>query len=193
MSQGPEEENPFAAPSVRPGIAADPKVDLLGRKPTLAPFWRRAIALLIDLGICIGLIWVALIGLLVLVILIEPTGFSSFASKNEPLAVLLLNAFVCSTILTYFTLLEASAWQATLGKRILGIRVADRVSRSIGLGRALGRNLGKLVSILPYGIGVWWMLFNIQRQTLHDRIAGTIVVEVLNTASLAEVDNWEES
>ncbi len=187
MLDSPEEENPFAAPTVGPGIAADPPADRKDLEPTLAPFWRRAIALVIDSGICLGLIWGVLIGLLVL---IDRAGLSSFviASKDDMIVVILLNALVYTIGLTYFTLTEASRWQATLGKRILGIRVADKTGQPIGLGRALGRNLGKLVSIVPYGIGVWWMLFNIRRQTLHDRIAGTIVVLGPQRPS----DDWEE-
>lgn len=179
------EENPFAPPTVGPGISPNSKANLMGVESSLASFWRRAIALGIDLGFCLILIWGIIIGL---VVLINQAELSSFASKEHLLVTVSIDAIVCTIGMTYFTLLEASRWQATLGKRIVGIRVADREGQPIGLGRALARNLGKLVSILPYGIGVWWMLFNVRRQTLHDRIAGTIVI----LSKEPPANDWEE-
>ena len=49
----------------------------------------------------------------------------------------------------YFTLMERSSWQATVGKRLAGIRVTDIRGDRIGFGRALLRTIVKL---LPWEI-----------------------------------------
>ena len=46
----------------------------------------------------------------------------------------------------YFAIMESSSRQATLGKMVLGIVVTDMDGKRISFGRALGRNLGKIVS-----------------------------------------------
>lgn len=48
-------------------------------------------------------------------------------------------------VLLYFTVFESSRWQATWGKRVLGLRVMTTGGAPVGFGRALGRNALKLV------------------------------------------------
>ena len=48
----------------------------------------------------------------------------------------------------YFALCESSAWQATLGKLALGIRVTDLQGQRISFPRALGRYVAKLLSAM---------------------------------------------
>ncbi len=76
----------------------------------------------------------------------------------------------------YFALLESSRWQATLGKRICGMRVTDLHGRRIGLGRALGRYAGKYVSWLIFCIGFLMAGWTRRKQALHDLMAGTLVM-----------------
>lgn len=68
----------------------------------------------------------------------------------------------------------------TLGKIALGIKVVRLDTIQVpGYGTAALREiLGKLVSTLTLGIGYLWMLWDPKRQTLHDKIAGTVVVRV---------------
>ena len=75
----------------------------------------------------------------------------------------------------YYMFLEASAWQATVGKRALGIRVEDveggratRVQTSV-------RFFLRLVSALTLGIGFLVCGFTRRRQTLHDVAANCVV------------------
>ena len=46
----------------------------------------------------------------------------------------------------YYSLLESSAWQATLGKKALGLEVTDLDGNRIGFGRATGRFFAKIIS-----------------------------------------------
>lgn len=54
----------------------------------------------------------------------------------------------------YFSLAEASRWQATLGKRMLGLRAEDRRGRRLSVARALGRNGVKLIPWMFVHVGV---------------------------------------
>ncbi|MCQ8279006.1 RDD family protein [Acetobacteraceae bacterium KSS8] len=76
----------------------------------------------------------------------------------------------------YFILLESSRWQATLGKRICGMRVTDLHGRRIGLGRAVGRYAGKYVSWLIFCIGFLMAGWTRRKQALHDLMASTLVM-----------------
>ena len=75
----------------------------------------------------------------------------------------------------YYTLLEASRWQATIGKRALHIQVTDDAGARLTWLRANGRYWAKLLSFLILGIGFLMILFTERRQGLHDLIAGTLV------------------
>ncbi len=78
----------------------------------------------------------------------------------------------------YFVLLESSRWQATLGKRVCRLRVSDLDGRRIGIGRALGRYLGKFVSALLLGIGFLMVGWTRRSQGLHDLMADTLVMRL---------------
>jgi uncharacterized RDD family membrane protein YckC len=84
-----------------------------------------------------------------------------------------------STIITvlYFTLMESSKYQASLGKLALGIVVVDMDGNRIDFGKALIRNVGKLVSAFILLIGYIMAAFTDKKQALHDMIASTLVVK----------------
>jgi uncharacterized RDD family membrane protein YckC len=78
--------------------------------------------------------------------------------------------------LLYNVVMESSAWQATLGKRLLGVYVTDLAGQRISFARAAGRTVAKLVNSMTAGIG-WLMAgFTEQKRGLHDYIAGTLVL-----------------
>ena len=76
----------------------------------------------------------------------------------------------------YFAICESSAWQATLGKMALGIRVTDLEGRRISFPRALGRYPAKFLSGLILGIGFLMVAWTQRKQGLHDMIVGTLVL-----------------
>jgi uncharacterized RDD family membrane protein YckC len=87
-------------------------------------------------------------------------------------------ALLLSTVVVwlYFALLESSAWQATVGKLVLGIRVTDLRGARISLPRALARYLAKFLSLLIVGIGFLMVAWTERKQGLHDLMAGTLVL-----------------
>jgi uncharacterized RDD family membrane protein YckC len=66
---------------------------------------------------------------------------------------------------------------ATAGKRALGLEVIRQDDGAhLGFGRAVGRNLAKVLSGFFY-LGFLWMLWDDNKQTWHDKIVSSIVVK----------------
>ncbi len=76
----------------------------------------------------------------------------------------------------YSALQESSEKQATIGKKMLGIKVTDLEGNRISFGRATGRHFAKIVSGLICLIGYIMAGFTEKKQALHDMMAGTLVV-----------------
>jgi len=66
-----------------------------------------------------------------------------------------------------------------VGKRVLGIRVVDKLTGGpIGHGRGFGRYFARLLSGLVCFVGYLWMLWNPDSQAWHDIIVDSYVVKV---------------
>ena len=80
-------------------------------------------------------------------------------------------------LLFYYVYMESSSWQATLGKRIVGIKVTDLQGQRISFWRSLGRRLA-MIFINPFTLGIGYLMciWTEKRQCLHDMIAGCLVV-----------------
>jgi uncharacterized RDD family membrane protein YckC len=79
--------------------------------------------------------------------------------------------------LAYIIYLEGSPSGQTVGKKVMNIRIVDAENGGpIGYGRAILRYIGKIVSGIPCGLGYFWMLWDPNKQTWHDKIANTVVV-----------------
>ena len=86
---------------------------------------------------------------------------------------------VLPLVLTYYPLMEASPWQATLGKRMCGLTVVTLRGERIGVLRAFLRYFAKFLSGLFFCIGFLMVAWTERRRGLHDVIAGTLVVRDL--------------
>ena len=83
--------------------------------------------------------------------------------------------FVISVL--YFSLMESSSWQATLGKMALQIKVVDYNGQRISFWHAVGRRMAKILSgTLTVNIGYLMAGATRKKQALHDKIAHTYVV-----------------
>ncbi len=138
-----------------------------------AGFWRRVAAYLIDA-----------IALDVVLLPIQfATGAASFSFAQSPNALAAYTGTgLIGTLLTwiilwlYFSLMESSSLQATLGKLALGIRVTDGNGQRIGFGTATGRFFAKILSMLTLCIGFMMAGWTEKKQALHDFIANTLVI-----------------
>jgi uncharacterized RDD family membrane protein YckC len=64
----------------------------------------------------------------------------------------------------------------TLGMRAWRMRLQQRDGRPITLWQALVRFMVAIPSLGLGGLGLFWMLVDRERMTLHDRLSGTVVV-----------------
>jgi uncharacterized RDD family membrane protein YckC len=76
----------------------------------------------------------------------------------------------------YFIAFEASPWQATPGKRWLGLRVIAVAGGPVGVSRAAARFFAGSLSWLSLNLGHALAMFRRDGRALHDLIAGTAVV-----------------
>ena len=130
-------------------------------------FWRF-VAFLVD-SLLVGVL-----GAVIDFVLGVPSGISPESiAKQTPGPSLLKLSFH----LLYWPLFESSAWLATPGKRLCRLKVVDMAGNRISFGRAFLRSIAKVLSFLPLGFGFLMAFLTIRNQTLHDKIAGTIVLK----------------
>jgi len=147
-------------------------------------FWLRFLAYLIDGAvIAVGIFVVAiplifLTGLGTLLSQIHPEEELGDASFWLIVAVIFLFATVSLAVTwLYHAWMESSDWQATLGKKALGLVVTDMAGRRVSFWRATGRHFGKIVTnMLPAFIGYIMAGFTERKQALHDMIAGCLIL-----------------
>jgi uncharacterized RDD family membrane protein YckC len=102
---------------------------------------------------------------------------NEYAKENFWRIVLIYSLAKLFVIVTYFAALESSRWQATLGKKIFGLRVGDSEGKRISTGKAIFRTCGKYFSGQILLIGYLMAFFTKNKQALHDFLAGTFVFE----------------
>ncbi|MDE2252321.1 MAG: RDD family protein [Gammaproteobacteria bacterium] len=72
----------------------------------------------------------------------------------------------------------------TVGGIICGLRVARLDGRPIDWPTSIARALGAFLSMIVVGLGFIWVVFDPERQSWHDKIAGTVVVHAPRGAPL---------
>ena len=75
----------------------------------------------------------------------------------------------------YFSLLESSYLQASLGKLVFGIKVVDQQGARLDFLHCLVRNMSKFLSSLIFMLGYLMALVTENKQALHDLIAGSYI------------------
>lgn len=158
-------------------VATAPRVEYGG-------FWLRFLAYLIDGA-------VILIGICVVAIpLVALTGLGAYLSRINPeedwnengawaIIVMIFLLATASLVITwlYHALMECSEWQATVGKKVLGLVVTDMEGRRVSFWRATGRHFAKIVTnMIPLLIGYIMAGFTDKKQALHDMIAGCLIL-----------------
>jgi uncharacterized RDD family membrane protein YckC len=149
-----------------------------------AGFWRRFVAVLVD-GLLLGVVQ----ALVNLIFGVDAFGFSygfnadTLGVETHPVA----NLLNWAAQVGYYTYFEGAAAGQTLGKKLLGIRVIDfRTGGPLGYGTAALRWLCRILSGIPCGLGYFWMLWDKEKQTWHDKLTNTVVVPT----SSYPVEKW---
>jgi len=152
-----------------------------------AGFWLRLVAAILDN--------------IILAVPAAPLAILMFASALPGLALargnpaLLVATFLPRIVLLvilllamkwlYWALMESSSWQATLGKKALGLYVTDLEGNRVSFGKASGRFWsGRGLSMVPLG-NLYYLVdciccgFTEKKQAVHDMIAGCLVMRKL--------------
>lgn len=152
-----------------------------------AGFWLRFVALIID-GLLLGAIqFIAIMPVLGLMGIGLATDIQNLESADEStiapmigqmMAMAGVTQVVFLTIQTlYYTFMESSKYQASVGKIVLGLKVTDMNGGKLDFTKALVRNLCKIISSMILLIGYLMAAFTEKKQALHDMIASTLVVK----------------
>ncbi|HEV3482485.1 MAG TPA: RDD family protein [Candidatus Acidoferrales bacterium] len=151
-----------------------------------AGFWFRAAAYFLDTS-TLGFV----LGVTVLGPILRNNHVGSsfqdawkFYTGDSPQATALLLLVQLASWL-YFATFESSRWQATPGKKVLGLLVTDLEGKRLSFIRASGRYFGKIISSLLFGIGFVMAGFTEKKQALHDMMAGCLVVRAPSKFSAA--------
>lgn len=171
-----EPRSPYAPPTASLDAA---ELHVAGGEVVYAGFWKRFAALAID-SLVVGIVYYALLIAAVLVLGLGIAGFGadSGAAGAGVMGLLALVYLVYPVISgLYYAGFESSARQATLGKMAVGIKVTDDHGRRLSRGQALARWASHLLCYLTIYIGYLMAAFTERKRGLHDRVAGTLVVD----------------
>ena len=138
-------------------------------KKNYGGFWKRVVAYLIDAFIIAFPVTMIFGTVIPQTMMTENIQVTSVA-VSMPQVIMLVASWV------YFAGLESSAWQATVGKKMLGMQVTDTSGKRIDFIKATIRYLSKFLSSFFLMIGFIMVAFTEKKQGLHDFIAGTTVV-----------------
>jgi len=151
-------------------------------QPAYAGFWIRVLAYLID---CLVMMAVSCPLGILLGVGVGATGADA-NSDSSTLTNGLSNVISILIGWLYCSLLESSSWQATVGKKVLGLKVTDLNGNRISFARATGRYFAQILSGMICFIGFIMVAFTEKKQGLHDMLASTLVVKGEAVASYPE-------
>ncbi|MBA4058441.1 MAG: RDD family protein [Marivirga sp.] len=152
-----------------------------------AGFWLRFVAVIID-GIILGAVqFVAIMPILGIMGIGIADNMENFDSSDQAEALSMMSSMFALAGITqvvfliiqtlYYSLMESSNYQASVGKMVLGLKVIDINGNKLDFTKALVRNLSKIISSFILLIGYLMAAFTEKKQALHDMIANTLVVK----------------
>ena len=171
-------------------LSGVPTIELAGVRYEVASFWRHLGAFLID-----GLFWNVVSWPLSAVMQISPPGGNPFPTLEpgaQPTAEFWgafaetfdsLMVYVAISTVTFGVAqvaLEAYGW--TPGKATLRLRIIRRDGHPPGIVHGLARSFTRILSLLPFLLGYFWVAWDPHRQAWHDKLAHVYVVRVPDPA-----------
>ena len=136
----------------------------------------RIVAFILDVMVLIafGMLFAAAAG----AYLIVDSSFNdgNLSDRAPYVAAVIFLVYVFAFVPLYHILLWSSRGQ-TVGMMAVHIKVLSRNGGRVTRRRSALRLFGYAASVLPLFLGLLMALFDRKRRTLHDRLAGTVVVE----------------
>lgn len=150
-----------------------PRLDLVTeqKRGILCGFWVRFLAHLVDMLLVSGIVAGGFLVFKILTFIAKPEGVMAIIQMVVAAGVVLFVVWM------YYAKGESGAWQATLGKKSLGIIVTDLKGNRITQQAATIRFLVKFtISGLLLLVGFIMAGLTPKKQALHDQLAKTLVV-----------------
>jgi uncharacterized RDD family membrane protein YckC len=156
-----------------------------------ATFGQRLLALIID-GIIISIVYFVILTPIITVlgfgIASEAQNLDSMTEEEATSAAMGMAGGIIAAVgtailavyaiqLLYYSIMESSKYQGSVGKIAMGIKVVDLNGNRVSFGTAFIRAIGKLISGMIMYIGYLMAAFTEKKQGLHDMIASTLVVK----------------
>ena len=136
-----------------------------------AGFWIRVWASIID---------TVLISIITIPILLAIYGTQYFESENiieGPMDFLISWVLPAIAVITFWVYKAATPGKMAISSKIVDAQTGDQPST----GQFVGRYFAYIVSLLPLGLGIFWVAFDKKKQGWHDKLAGTVVVRKKNS------------
>ena len=148
--------------------------------PLLAPRVKRFLAYLIDyipIAIAVMIVFYLFFGLdqAIAELGVNPDDTDAFDAYMDKVDWMSRISF--SIWIFYCAVMESSMPQGTLGKMVVGIKVVDEFGQRMTPAKSGVRNLFKILSMLLFFLGFFWILIDRSKQGWHDKIARTYVVD----------------
>lgn len=135
-----------------------------------AGFWIRVWASIID---------TVILGFITLPILLSIYGAEYFNSQSviQGPADFVLTYVLPAIAIIVFWIYKSS----TPGKMAVSVKIVDaQTGNAPSSAQCIGRYFAYFVSMLPLGLGIFWVAFDPKKQGWHDKLAGTVVVRNKN-------------
>ncbi|HEX7014383.1 MAG TPA: RDD family protein [Cyclobacteriaceae bacterium] len=146
-----------------------------------AGFWLRVVAFIIDsivLSVLYLLILIPLFDFLVPPPAIDPNSpMQGPTFLQQVLTPDVSQLALIVVAILYYTIMEASRHQASLGKLALELKVTNAKGERLSLSKSVIRNVSKLLSAALLLLGYIVAAFTRRKQALHDLIAGAFVLK----------------
>lgn len=142
-----------------------------------APLWRRLAAMAYD-SILVMAIW-----MVVAFVVLSLFGVDNARTVDgdtvtlDPVYKNILLLTMIASAWAFFAWFWTHSGQ-TLGMQAWRIKVANRDGSRITLGQTLVRFFAAIPAFLLFGIGYFYMFVDRDRQTVHDKLSGSVVARV---------------
>ena len=136
-------------------------------EPEYVGFWARVGASIIDTIIVIAIIFPLLFAIY---------GKEYFIKQQFTISgvgdILLNYIFPPIAVLLFWYFKSATPGKIALGASIVDAKTGAKAS----IGQLIGRYLAYYVSLLPLGLGFFWVAWDPKKQGWHDKLADTVVI-----------------
>jgi len=79
--------------------------------------------------------------------------------------------------IVYHVAFNSTSSQATPGKKLFKLKIIDLNGNKMSIVRALFRSVAVFISIVPIGLGIWYISTDPKKQGWHDLISGSYVIK----------------